>query len=169
MWQQVTSDYAFSLAEERLSIARELFSLTIRKNDYFAYLRKFCQLKNRHAELAFDLDDVYHDIFIIGLGNCQYSFMKTKLDEFYAPGQTDITNLDIKALTDQLSARVQKNVPNEADLPHRAKPKPTPRPRPTPRFPLLRRARAARIVEGPTLVVPVGWMSLHEPLESDCN
>lgn len=44
LWIHVTAEYSISLAEGRLSLVRELMSLSVHNNDYLTSLRKFRQL-----------------------------------------------------------------------------------------------------------------------------
>lgn len=108
LWDQITHEFAVSTAEERLLLSRDLISLSLQNQDFYGYLRRFRQVIARHKELSSSIDDIYHDIFIIGLGSYQSIFMKSKLDEFFSSGQGNPQNLDLKFLVDQRSSRVTK-------------------------------------------------------------
>ena len=46
-------------------------------------------------------DDLKHDLFIIGLGEHQKQFVKTKLYTFFQEGRGEIRNMDLRQFQDE--------------------------------------------------------------------
>jgi hypothetical protein len=110
LWQRINAEYGISAAEERLTTMKALLELRLKNGDYLGYMRTFRNLRAKLKALDSALSDsAYHDVFIIGLGDWQYNFIKSRLDEFYSTGQGPIRNLDLEELMNQLAARVNKN------------------------------------------------------------
>jgi len=88
LFEQVSIEYGKSFAEERLLNMKELINLKVENNDYLTYMRKFRVIRTKYISLGFPLDENFlHDCFILGLGNWQSQFVKTKLDEFFSGGR----------------------------------------------------------------------------------
>jgi len=106
LFEQVSIEYGKSFAEERLLNTKELINLKVENNDYLSYMRKFRVIRTKYTSLGFPLDENFlHDCFILGLGNWQSQFVKTKLDEFFSGGRGETKNLNLDALMEQLASR----------------------------------------------------------------
>ncbi|OJD17671.1 hypothetical protein AJ78_02262 [Emergomyces pasteurianus Ep9510] len=80
--------------------------LRLKNNDFHTYLANFRDLKAKLVSLGEKwAESTYHDLFILGLGDWQQEFIRTKLDEFYATKQGLIQNLNLDDLMDQLATR----------------------------------------------------------------
>ncbi|OAX83497.1 hypothetical protein ACJ72_02149 [Emergomyces africanus] len=106
LWKNLAQRYAISHAEERLQTTKKMRDLRLKNNDFHTYLANFRDLKAKLVSLEENwTESTYHDLFILGLGDWQQEFIRTKLDEFYATKQGPIQNLNLNELMDQLATR----------------------------------------------------------------
>ncbi|KAG5288066.1 hypothetical protein I7I48_10151 [Histoplasma ohiense] len=106
IWKNLAQRYAISHAEERLFTTKKIRDLRLRNDDFHTYLATFQKLKTKLVSLGENwAESTYHDLFILGLGDWQQEFVRTKLDEFYATRQGPIKNLNLDDLMNQLAAR----------------------------------------------------------------
>ena len=103
--------FGISAAKERYLLVQELTTLKLRDNDWTRYLNRYREIQSRLEELNATKEDIEHDLFLIGLGSWNSTFVRTKLDEFFATGQRNqpIKNLNLRDLQGELSNRTQIN------------------------------------------------------------
>lgn len=101
--------FGISAAKERYLLVQELTTLKLRDNDWTRYLNRYREIQSRLEELNTTKEDIEHDLFLIGLGSWNSTFVRTKLDEFFATGQRNqpIKNLNLRDLQGELSNRAQ--------------------------------------------------------------
>jgi hypothetical protein len=100
--------FGISAAKERYLLVQELTTLKLR-DDWTQYLNRYREIQSRLEELNATKEDIEHDLFLIGLGSWNSTFVRTKLDEFFATGQRNqpIQNLNLRDLQGELSNRAQ--------------------------------------------------------------
>ena len=95
-----------SAAKERYLLVQELTTLKLQDNDWTRYLNRYREIQSRLEELNTTKE---RDLFLIGLGSWNSTFVRTKLDEFFATDQRNqpIKNLNLRDLQGELSNRAQ--------------------------------------------------------------
>ncbi|OKP10303.1 hypothetical protein PENSUB_4271 [Penicillium subrubescens] len=119
LWASVVTNFGMTRAQERYNLLRDMCALKLEGSDYMAYQTQWLHYMATLRNLSVTVEDVMHDMFLLGLGNWQSQFVKTKLDEFFASGGNGepIVNLNLKQLMTALQYRANTQDPRKKGQP----------------------------------------------------
>lgn len=86
---------------KQLQLQRQLRGLSVQSNNHSDYLQKLSTIWRELETLGVTVDDLMHYLFIIGLGEHQKKFVRTKLDTFFQEGCGEIRNMDLRQFQDE--------------------------------------------------------------------